>query len=78
VGDIRDIFIHGQNGLLVPAGDKRALVAAIKRILTDDELYEHLREGALKTRERHIQRWNLEGQVREWERVLSFVTHVES
>jgi glycosyltransferase involved in cell wall biosynthesis len=70
VGDIKDIFIHGENALLVPVGDKWALVAAIRQLLTDDELYEHLREGALKTRERHIQRWNLEGQVREWERVL--------
>jgi len=78
VGDIGDIFIHGENALLIPVGDKKALLAAIRQLLTDDELYEHLREGALKTRERHSQRWNLEGQVREWERVLSFVTHVES
>jgi len=78
VGDIKDIFIHGENALLVPAGDKWALVAAIRQLLTDDELYEHLREGVLKTRERHIQRWNLEGQVREWERVLTFATQIEN
>jgi glycosyltransferase involved in cell wall biosynthesis len=72
VGDIKDIFIHGENALLVPAGDKWALVAAIRQLLTDDELYEHLREGALKTRERHIQKWNLKGQVREWEKALRF------
>jgi len=78
VGDIRDIFIHGENALLIPVGDRKALMAAILQLLTDDKLYAALRNGALKTRERHIQRWNLEGQVREWERVLSFVTHVES
>jgi L-malate glycosyltransferase len=78
VGDIRDIFIHGQNALLVPAGDKRTLVVAIKRILTDDELYAVLQNGVLKARERHIQRWNSEGQVREWEKVLTFATQIEN
>jgi len=78
VGDIRDIFIHGENALLIPGGDRKALMAAIRQLLTDDKFYAALRNGVLKTRERHIQRWNLEGQVREWERVLSFVTHVES
>lgn len=78
VGDIKDIFIHGENALLVPVGDKRALLAAIKRILTDDELYAVLRDGALKARERHIQRWNLEGQVKEWEKVLTFATQIDN
>jgi len=72
VGDIRDIFIHEENALLVPPNNKKALVDAIIRILTDNDLHKRLCKGALKTRKRHVQRWNLEGQIREWEKVLDF------
>jgi len=74
VGDIRDIFINGENALLVPVGDKRALVATIEQLLTDGEIYARLRNGALKTRERLIQRWDSEAQTREWKKVLNFVS----
>ena len=43
VGDIRDIFIHEENALLVPPNNKKALVDAIIRILTDNDLHKLLR-----------------------------------
>jgi len=44
VGGIVDIVHHEKTGLLVPEKDPRALAAAIKRILTDEDLAHRLAE----------------------------------
>lgn len=46
VGGIPAIVRHEENGLLVAAGDSRALSAALRRILTDSQLAERLGRNA--------------------------------
>jgi glycosyltransferase involved in cell wall biosynthesis len=46
VGGILDAIQDGENGLLVPPGDVAALVGAIQRLLTNDELRLHLGKNA--------------------------------
>jgi glycosyltransferase involved in cell wall biosynthesis len=47
VGGMKEILRHGENALVVPHGNPRALAAAIQRILTNDQLAHHLSTGAL-------------------------------
>jgi len=70
VGDVRALFRHGENALLVAHGDQPALDKALSDVLTDQALYARLRAGALATRERFVADWGLDGQVRAWDRVL--------
>ncbi|ULA63396.1 MAG: Glycosyltransferase family 4 protein [Nitrospira sp.] len=49
VGGIPAIVRHDENGLLVPAGDGRALSEALRRILTDSQLAERLGRNASRT-----------------------------
>lgn len=51
-GGIEDLVRDGENGLLVPSDDVGALVAALVRILTDQELAEQLAFGARAGSER--------------------------
>lgn len=44
--------VPGTAGLLAPAGDAKALSAALRRLLDEPGLYGHLREGARAARER--------------------------
>ena len=46
VGGVPEVVRDGENGLLVPAGDPDALAAAIRRVLTDDELRARLAASA--------------------------------
>ncbi|MDE6126684.1 MAG: glycosyltransferase, partial [Muribaculaceae bacterium] len=39
---LRDIIIDGENGLLVPEGDFKAFIAAIKRLMADKTLRENM------------------------------------
>jgi glycosyltransferase involved in cell wall biosynthesis len=43
---IADVVCHGENGLLVPPGDVKALSAAIELLATDDDLYTRLASNA--------------------------------
>ena len=45
-GGIPEIVVHGETGLLVPAGDAEALGEAIARIAGDRELAARLSAGA--------------------------------
>ncbi len=47
VGGVPDVVCDGENGLLVPAGDARALARALSRIGSDPDLRSHIARGAL-------------------------------
>lgn len=46
MGQIRDVIVDGCNGLLVPAGDEKALADAVKRLIEDAPLRRRLGERA--------------------------------
>jgi glycosyltransferase involved in cell wall biosynthesis len=46
VGGVAEVVHDGENGLLVPAGDRAALAASIRRFFDDDALRERLRTAA--------------------------------
>jgi D-inositol-3-phosphate glycosyltransferase len=46
VGGLQTVIEHGESGLLVSAGDDRALAEAIAQVLTDARLRMHLAHGA--------------------------------
>ncbi len=48
VPGLRDSVRHDHTGMLVPHGDVLACAAALRRLLTDDVVYERLRAGALR------------------------------
>ncbi|HET8569534.1 MAG TPA: glycosyltransferase [Candidatus Limnocylindria bacterium] len=52
VGGLQTVIEDGESGLLVPAGDHRALATAIARVLTDHRLRMHLAHGARSRAER--------------------------
>ncbi len=47
VGALREMVDNGRTGLLVPHGDMPALMAAVRRVVEDDGLAQHLQEQAL-------------------------------
>lgn len=73
VGDIPGVFVHDHNCLLVPEGDHAALVSAITTLLTETRTYARLQQGALQTRETHLELWDLTGQTDAWEMVINHV-----
>jgi len=54
VGAVPNVIEDGINGLLVPAGDAAALMAAMKRFLVDDSLAARLGKEARRTVERRF------------------------
>jgi glycosyltransferase involved in cell wall biosynthesis len=52
VGGVVEVLEEGRNGLLVPAGDYRALAGAIRRFFADPELQTRLRAAAAPSVER--------------------------
>jgi len=53
VGGVPDVVCDGENGLLVLAGDARALARALSRIGSDRDLRSHLSHGALEYAQAH-------------------------
>lgn len=51
VGSIPDLVRHGENGLLTPAGDLKALIATLERLLDDKQLHQALSQGAAYLRD---------------------------
>jgi glycosyltransferase involved in cell wall biosynthesis len=47
VGGNSELLVHGESGMLVPAGDADALAAAVTAVLTDGELARSLRRAAM-------------------------------
>ena len=51
-GGPRDLIRNGENGILVPVGDKKAIAEAIKRLIEDDSYRELLGNNATRLQER--------------------------
>jgi glycosyltransferase involved in cell wall biosynthesis len=49
VGGVPEVVVDGENGLLVPAGDVKALAAAIARFFSEDGLRQRLAEAAARS-----------------------------
>ena len=49
-GGIRDLVLHENNGLLVPIGNKNAIVAALCQVAENSELAERISIEATKVR----------------------------
>jgi glycosyltransferase involved in cell wall biosynthesis len=52
----RELVRHGEDGWLVPAGDKRAWALAMERMFADDALRAKLAESAICTARDHFSR----------------------
>jgi glycosyltransferase involved in cell wall biosynthesis len=68
VTGIPEVVRHGENGLLVPPGDPRALAAAIEELHRDPLLYAKLRQNA---RTSVAERYDLRETARELHRLLT-------
>lgn len=67
VGGITDVIYDGINGLLIPADDKRALLAAMEKLLVSPEYRNSLAARACIDAERH---WNFEQSAQKIESIL--------
>ena len=57
IGGCKMYIKHGENGLLVPVGDEKALAEAMKNVAADPELAKKMSQNARKVREEYsIQR----------------------
>lgn len=71
VGCAGEFLQNNENGIVIPVGDKDALVAAMKRVMTDSNLRTRLGQAAraafraLPNKEEHIQK-----QLTEWHSVI--------
>lgn len=52
VGGIPEVLVHGENGLLVPTGDRDGIRASITKLMDDSDLAATLGAGARRTAER--------------------------
>ena len=66
IGGPRDLIDDGENGLLIPVADEGALIEAMRRLLSDSELAEHLGRQATLSAERY----EADRVCREWEKYL--------
>ena len=48
VAPVNEIVANGETGILVPAGDKRALAAALKRLFTNEKLRKSMGQNGLR------------------------------
>lgn len=72
VGSVAEAVIDSVTGLLVPAGDVPALVAAVRRLLADGDLRDRLATAARAHAERHFTDTAMaEGYDRVWSQVLA-------
>lgn len=62
-GGIRDIVVNGENGILVPSGDRDALAGAIAALLADPEKRSSLGRAALEVNER----FSIDRVMRQWQ-----------
>jgi glycosyltransferase involved in cell wall biosynthesis len=52
VGGVPEVVTDGENGLLAPLGDSKALKEALERLITNDDLRHRLSRGARRSFEK--------------------------
>jgi len=63
-----EVLDHGRYGLLVPAGDKAALIDALRRVMSDEALRAELgRKAAASVR----QRYSSPAILRQWDAIFA-------
>ncbi len=62
VGGMKEILRDGENALLVPHGEPKALTAALHRLLNDDELAQRLSDGSRRLAEE----WSTQREASAW------------
>jgi glycosyltransferase involved in cell wall biosynthesis len=58
VGGFNEYITDGENGLLIPPNDPKALAESLSRLMTDALLYDRLRKGALAFSSSAIYSWD--------------------
>lgn len=67
----RDIIQNGQNGILVPDGDIRALAEAMMRLMGDDALRRSMSERAKAV----VETYSEEAVMTQWVRLFTSLVH---
>ena len=71
ISNIPEVAKHNYNSLLVDPLDVDGFADAIYRMMTDDELYNKLKEGAENFRAEHEYEYSLENISRIWDEILT-------
>ena len=72
VGGLAELVIHGETGLIVPAGDSRALAGALSELLRNPELAEQMGDQAF---ELSLERYTWPGIARRLDALYSGLLH---
>jgi len=70
VGGVKESFVDGETGILVPAGDKETMASALEELLIDEMKLRKMSEAARKHVEEHL---TLEGMT---DKYLSYYQHI--
>jgi glycosyltransferase involved in cell wall biosynthesis len=63
----KDIIINEVNGLLIPFGNQNEFVEKTLKLLTDDKIYQTLKQNSVKT----IQKFSLENIINKFEKIIN-------
>jgi glycosyltransferase involved in cell wall biosynthesis len=70
VGDIRDVAVDGENACLIHPPNSTEMVSCLDKMLSNEEYYRTLEEGALRTRELFINEYSDQRAQEMWRSVL--------
>jgi glycosyltransferase involved in cell wall biosynthesis len=73
IGDISDVAVDGYNAKMVKGYEVGDYANAIYELLTNQDLYNKLAEGACKTRQRFLEEYSLEKAKISWEDIIMSV-----
>jgi glycosyltransferase involved in cell wall biosynthesis len=74
VGDIPDLAQHGVNALLVEQPEVDAYAHALDLLLSNDQLYQTLTDGAFKTRQQMADEFTIEKATSKFRQILTEIT----
>jgi GalNAc-alpha-(1->4)-GalNAc-alpha-(1->3)-diNAcBac-PP-undecaprenol alpha-1,4-N-acetyl-D-galactosaminyltransferase len=70
-GGPREVVSHEKEALMFPMGDEKALIDALRRLMSDDDLRQRLGRAAAET----AKRYTLDAVLRQWNELLENVIH---
>jgi len=73
VGDISDVAVDGFNARLVKGNAASDYAKVYLELLTNQDLYNKLAEGACKTRERFVEDYSLDQAKKIWEEIIASI-----